>query len=80
MVDEMKPVHPVAPRPRWPFTRRQIVGQIIVAGVDNNCPGFVGKNDPVSKMQHIGQFASAEPPADDLLVREILPKCLPETD
>lgn len=33
MVDEMKPVHPVAPRPRWPFTRRQIVGQIIVAGV-----------------------------------------------
>jgi hypothetical protein len=33
MVDEMKPVHPVAPRPRWPFTRRQIVAQIIVAAV-----------------------------------------------
>ncbi len=33
MVDEMKPVHPVAPRPRWPFTRRQIVAQVIVAGV-----------------------------------------------
>lgn len=33
MVDEMRPVHPVAPRPKWPFTRRQIVGQIIVAGV-----------------------------------------------
>lgn len=33
MVDEMKPIHPVAPRPRWPFTRRQIVAQIIVAAV-----------------------------------------------
>jgi len=33
MVDELKPIHPVAPRPRWPFTRRQIVAQIIVAGV-----------------------------------------------
>jgi len=33
MVDEMKPVHPVVPRPRWPFTRRQIVGQIVVAAV-----------------------------------------------
>jgi Spy/CpxP family protein refolding chaperone len=33
MVDEMKPVHPVAPRPRWPFTRRQIIAQIIVAAV-----------------------------------------------
>lgn len=33
MVDEMKPVHPVAPRSRWLFTRRQIVGQVIVAAV-----------------------------------------------
>lgn len=33
MVDEMKPVHPVAPRQRWPFTRRQIVAQIVVAAV-----------------------------------------------
>jgi hypothetical protein len=33
MVDEMKSEHPAAPRPRWPFTRRQIVAQIIVAGV-----------------------------------------------
>ncbi|MBN1507844.1 MAG: hypothetical protein JW955_13420 [Sedimentisphaerales bacterium] len=33
MVDEMKPVHPVAPWPRWPFTRRQIIAQIVVAGV-----------------------------------------------
>ena len=33
MVDEMKPTHPVVPRPRWPFTRRQIVAQIIVAAV-----------------------------------------------
>jgi hypothetical protein len=33
MVDETKPVHPVVPRPRWPFTRRQIVAQIVVAGV-----------------------------------------------
>jgi len=33
MVDEMKPIHPVVPRPRWPFTRRQIVAQIIVAAV-----------------------------------------------
>ncbi len=33
MVDETKPVHPVASRTRWPFTRRQIVGQVIVAAV-----------------------------------------------
>jgi len=33
MVDEMKPVHPVAPRSKWPFTRRQIVAQIVVAAV-----------------------------------------------
>jgi len=33
MVDEMKPIHPMAPRPRWPFTRRQIIGQVIVAAV-----------------------------------------------
>jgi hypothetical protein len=33
MVDEMKPVHPVAPRPKWPFTRRQMIAQIVVAGV-----------------------------------------------
>jgi len=33
MVDEMKPIHPAAPRPRWPFTCRQIVGQVVVAAV-----------------------------------------------
>jgi hypothetical protein len=33
MVDEMKPIHPVAPRPRWPFTRRQVIAQIVVAAV-----------------------------------------------
>jgi hypothetical protein len=33
MVDEIKPVHPVPLRPKWPFTRRQIVAQIVVAAV-----------------------------------------------
>lgn len=33
MVNEMKSTHPVAPRSRWPFTRRQIVAQVIVAAV-----------------------------------------------
>jgi Spy/CpxP family protein refolding chaperone len=33
MVDETKPIHPVVPRSRWPFTRQQIVGQVIVAAV-----------------------------------------------
>ncbi len=33
MVDETKPVHPVTPRSKWPFTRRQIISQVIVAAV-----------------------------------------------
>ncbi len=33
MVDEMKPTHPVTPRSRWPFTRRRIIAQVIVAAV-----------------------------------------------
>jgi hypothetical protein len=33
MVDEMKPTQPVTPRSRWPFTRRRIIAQVIVAAV-----------------------------------------------
>jgi len=62
MVDEMKPVHPVAPRPRWPFTRRQIVAQVIVATVILASGIAIGTGSTILSLKDRIMWRPPEPP------------------
>jgi hypothetical protein len=62
MVDEMKPVHPVAPRPRWPFTRRQIVAQIVVAAVILASGIAIGTGGTILTLKDRIMWRPPEPP------------------